>query len=75
MEKIVEKAKSSRACNTLAEFAHAQNKLDNYKENAAKYYNMSAEMGCLIGMHWMGVFYMEGFGVSQNFDKAVDLLS
>ena len=25
-------------------------------------------------MHWMGVFYMEGFGVTSNLDKAETLL-
>jgi TPR repeat protein len=54
---IAEKAGSARAYNTLAEFAHAQNKKEGYKEEAAKYYNKSAELGCLIGIHWMGVFY------------------
>ena len=56
--------KNSRACNTLAEFAHAQQKEESNKEKAARYYNLSAEQGCLVGLHWMGVFYMEGFGVS-----------
>lgn len=68
---VAEKANSSRAYNTLAEFAHAQNKKDGYKEEAAKYYNKSQELGCLIGTHWMGVFYQEGFGVSKNLDKSI----
>ena len=34
----------------------------------------SAEKGCLIGTHWMGVFYMEGFGVPQDFAKAEEFL-
>jgi TPR repeat protein len=71
---IAEKGHSARAFNTLAEFAHAQNKKEGFKEEAAKYYNKSAEMGCLIGTHWMGVFYQEGFGVSKNLDKAVEML-
>jgi len=25
-------------------------------------------------MHWMGVFYMEGYGVSKNLDKAEAML-
>ena len=54
---VADKANSARACNTLAEFAHAQNKVEGYKEEASKYYNQSAEMGCLIGTHWIGVFY------------------
>jgi TPR repeat protein len=28
-----------------------------------------------LGMHWMGVFYHLGFGVSKNVDKAVEYLS
>ena len=71
---VAEKGHSSRAYNTLAEFAHAQNKKDGFKEEAAKFYNKSQEMGCLIGTHWMGVFYQEGFGVSRNLDKAIELL-
>ena len=35
---------------------------------------MSAEQGCLVGIHWIGVFYMEGYGVNQNFDKAEESL-
>ena len=66
--------KSSRACNTIAEFAHAQSKDEANKGKAAKYYNMSAEMGCLVGTHWMGVFYMEGFGVARNLDTAEQML-
>jgi len=34
----------------------------------------SAEKGCLIGMHWMGVFFMEGFGVPKDLDKAEEYL-
>ena len=36
---------------------------------------MSSEMGDLIGKHWSGVFCMEGFGVSKNYDKAIRLLN
>ena len=32
-------------------------------------------MGCLVGMHWMGVFYMEGFGVARNLDNAEQMLT
>lgn len=71
---VAEKGNSSRAYNTLAEFAHAQNKKEGFKEEAAKYYNQSARLGCLIGMHWMGVFYQEGFGVTRNLEKAIDML-
>lgn len=43
LEEVVDKTKSTRACNTLAEFYHAQDKLENGKELAAKYYTMSAD--------------------------------
>ena len=76
LEEVVARApgRCSRACNTIAEFAHAQSKEDSNKEKAARFYNMSAEQGCLVGQHWMGVFYMEGFGVARNLDKAEALL-
>lgn len=72
LEAVVEQApgKNSRACNTIAEFAHAQSREDLNKEKAARYYAQSAEQGCLVGQHWMGVFYMEGFGVARNVEKA-----
>lgn len=35
---------------------------------------MSAEQDCLVAMHWMGVFYHEGFGVAKNMDKAMNYL-
>ena len=35
---------------------------------------MAADQGCLVGTHWMGVFYMEGFGVTENLDKAEGML-
>ena len=38
LEQIVDKTKSVRACNTLAEFNYAQDKLERGKEDAAKYY-------------------------------------
>jgi len=28
------------------------------------YYNTAAEQGDVVGLHWMGVYYMEGFGVA-----------
>lgn len=76
LEAVVEgtPTKSSRACNTIAEFAHAQSKEESNKEKAARFYNQSAEQGCLVGLHWMGVFYMEGFGVAKNLDKAETML-
>ena len=72
LETVVREApnRCSRACNTIAEFAHAQSRDESNKEKAARYYNMSAEQGCLIGAHWMGVFYMEGHGVARNISKA-----
>jgi TPR repeat protein len=36
---------------------------------------ISAEQGDIIGAHWMGVFYHEGFGVSKNLDKAIEFLT
>jgi len=41
---------------------------------SAKYYMMSAEQGDVIGMHWIGVFYHEGFGVSKDISKAIEFL-
>ena len=38
LETVVDKIKSPRACNTLAEFNYAQDKLERGKEDAAKYY-------------------------------------
>ncbi len=35
---------------------------------------MSAEQGCIVGMHWMGVFYHQGYGVSKNVTKAIENL-
>ena len=59
LQQIADSGKSARACNTLAEFAHAQSKggqdVAKSKE-AAKYYQTSSEMGCIIGKHWSGVF-------------------
>jgi hypothetical protein len=40
---IIEKTKSPKALNTLAEFYYAQDKLENYKELSTRNYNMSAE--------------------------------
>jgi TPR repeat protein len=36
---------------------------------------MSADQGCQIGIHWVGVFYHLGFGVSKNLEKAIEYLS
>ena len=34
----------------------------------------AAEEGCVVGIHWMGVYYAEGFGVAQDLDKAEAML-
>ena len=36
---------------------------------------MSADQGCQIGTHWMGVFYHLAFGVPKNAAKAVEYLT
>jgi TPR repeat protein len=41
----------------------AVNIADEKKVVAAKYYMTSAEQGDILGCHWLGVFYHEGFGV------------
>lgn len=46
LDQVVEQAPTncSRACNTIAEFAHAQIEADpTNKDKAARYYNMAAE--------------------------------
>jgi len=35
---------------------------------------MSAEQEDVIGMHWIGVFYQEGFGVTKDTSKALEFL-
>ena len=74
LEQVVDKKRSARACNTLAEFYYAQDKLHNHKDLASKYYNIAREEGCLLGSHWMGVFYHKGFGVAKNVKKSIDCL-
>ena len=64
LETCVQKTKSTRACATLAELAHAQSHIEGNKEKAAQYYNIAAEQNCTVAVHWMGVYYMEGFGVA-----------
>jgi TPR repeat protein len=44
------------------------------KDNAAKYYMISADQEDVIGMHWIGVFYHEGYGVAKNIEKAIQYL-
>ena len=88
LEKIIAHNKSSRACNTLAELNHAtagnninsdnaelKEGAEKARDKAAKYYMMSAEQQDIIGIHWMGVFYHEGFGVAKNIEKAIQYLS
>jgi len=87
LEKIIKANQSTRALNTLAELNHAtaSGSLTNQNPElraaaeekaaqAAKYYQMSSEQGDVVGTHWMGVFYFEGFGVSKNIAKAIDYL-
>lgn len=88
LEKIIGHNKSSRACNTLAELNHAsagnnmtsenpevKEAAEKARDKAAKYYMMSAEQDDVIGIHWMGVFYHEGFGVGKNIPKAIEFLT
>jgi len=35
---------------------------------------LSAEQGDIVGMHWIGVFYHDGFGVSKDTGKAKGFL-
>ena len=58
----------------MAEFYHAQDKLENSAEQAAKLYQTSAEQGCQLGTHWIGVFYHIGHGVTKNIPKAIENL-
>ena len=87
LNKIIDTNKSCRACNTLAEINHAQGSSGKANQSAevqavgeqkaalsAKYYMMSAEQGDVIGMHWIGVFYHEGFGVAKDIPKAIEFL-
>lgn len=75
LETVVEKTKSWRACNMIAEFNQIQDKKEGTAAEAARYYSMSAEQGCQVGIHWLGVFYHLGFGVSKNLDKAIEYLT
>jgi len=36
---------------------------------------VSAEQEDVVGMHWVGVFYHEGFGVGKDMEKAVEFLT
>lgn len=35
---------------------------------------IAADGQCTVAIHWMGVYYMEGFGVHQNLDAAEEFL-
>ena len=48
---------------------------DEKSKLAAKYYMTSSESGDIIGSHWIGVFYHEGFGVAKNVKKAIEYLT
>jgi TPR repeat protein len=43
--------------------------------DAAKFYMASADQGDVIALHFIGMFYHQGFGVSKNPTKAVEYLS
>lgn len=43
LDTVVEKTKSTRACNMIAEFNQIQDKKEGTQQEAAKYYSMSAE--------------------------------
>jgi hypothetical protein len=74
IEKIVKINKSTRLCATLVEFCAAQPTIEGNKERAAHFYAMAAEPNCVIGLHWMGVYYMECHGVAMNLDKSEAML-
>jgi TPR repeat protein len=76
LETAANKHKSTRACNTLAEFSMAQqDKSEEFKVKAARYYGQSANAGCLIGMYHLGCYQHKGFGVTQNTDRAIESLT
>jgi len=71
----------------LAELNHAQGSGSIKSENpelreaaeqkavlASKYYMQSAEQNDIVGLHWIGVFFHEGFGVAKNIPKAIEFL-
>lgn len=75
LEKCATDYKSARACCTLAEVCHGNAKgNEGDKVKAALWYKQASDLGCVVGHHWLAVYYMEGFGVSQNLDKAEELL-
>lgn len=46
LETVIDKTKSTRALNMLGEFYQIQDKKEDSKEMAAKFYSLSAEQGC-----------------------------
>ena len=88
LKTIMEKSSNpARACNTLGEFKHAQASSQKQSPDpkhhpegeanateAAKHYQTSADLGDVIGNHWIGVFKHEGFGVAKNIDAAMENL-
>jgi hypothetical protein len=74
LETVIERTRSTRACNMLAEFNQMQDKKEGSQFEAAKYYQLSAEQGCQLGTHWMGVFYHLAFGVGKDVLKAIECL-
>jgi TPR repeat protein len=43
-------------------------------QDAAKFYLSSAEQGDIIALHFIGMFYHQGFGVSKNPAKGLEYL-
>lgn len=43
-------------------------------QDAAKFYLASAEQGDVVALHFIGLFYHEGFGVNKNPQKALEYL-
>ena len=85
LEDVVRENKSTRALNTLAEIYAMQTKQEHSQETAFKYYQESANQGCLLGIHWtgknlvsvtvcLGSFYHMGKGVEKNIAKAIEYL-
>ena len=48
---------NARAMNALGEYYQVQYTNEKAKSDSFKYYKMSADEGCLVGMHWIGEFY------------------
>ena len=42
--------------------------------DAAKFYMASAEQGDVVALHFIGMFYHQGFGVYKNAEKAIEYL-